>query len=100
MLSIFLQVLQNHPAAITSDHLQIQIDGISTDNIVYTITKKLAKEEGFLENLDKPGYKIHSFTQKDINDLKIIYHPPPYVETTETNYVFQFISKLMHTIYH
>lgn len=64
------------------------------------ITKKLAKEEGFLDNLDKPGYRIHSFTQKDINNLKIVYHPPPYLETSETNYVFQFISKLAHASYY
>lgn len=80
--------------------MQIQINGISTDDVVYTITKKLAKEEGFLENLDKPGYRIHSFTQRDINDLKIIYHPPPYLEASETNYVFQFISRLICISYY
>lgn len=55
------------------------------------ITKKLLKDEGFLESLDKPGYRLQSFTQKDVNNMRIVYHPPPYTDAAETQYYFQFV---------
>lgn len=55
------------------------------------ITKKLLKEEGFLENLDQPGIRLQSFTQNDIDTLKIIYHPPSYAGATEKQFMFQFV---------
>ncbi|XP_071043236.1 extracellular matrix organizing protein FRAS1 [Parasteatoda tepidariorum] len=86
-----MMVLQNHPATITNDHLLVHIDGIPSNDIVYMITKKLLNSEGTLENTDKPGERIQSFTQKDINDLKIVYHPPPLVASSEKEFTFKFV---------
>ncbi|XP_055951488.1 extracellular matrix organizing protein FRAS1-like [Argiope bruennichi] len=86
-----MMVLQNHPAIISSDHLSTQVNGISPNDIVYMITRKLLKEEGFLENLDQPGIRLQSFTQNDIDTLKIVYHPPPYGGASEKQFMFQFV---------
>ncbi|GIY35545.1 extracellular matrix protein FRAS1 [Caerostris darwini] len=86
-----MMVLQNHPATISSDHLLIEVNGISPNSIVYMITKKLLKEEGFLENLNQPGVKLQSFTQNDVDSMKIVYHPPAYGGTAEKQFVFQFV---------
>ncbi|KAF8770774.1 Extracellular matrix protein FRAS1 like protein [Argiope bruennichi] len=92
-LKIKVKVLQNHPAIISSDHLSTQVNGISPNDIVYMITRKLLKEEGFLENLDQPGIRLQSFTQNDIDTLKIVYHPPPYGGASEKQFMFQFVGK-------
>ncbi|KFM66219.1 Extracellular matrix protein FRAS1, partial [Stegodyphus mimosarum] len=86
-----MMVLQNHPATISSDHLSVQQSGVPSKDIVYMITKKLLKEEGFLENLDKPGIRLQSFTQRDVDEMKIVYHSPPYGEPNEKQFTFQFI---------
>ncbi|KAG8187463.1 hypothetical protein JTE90_009532 [Oedothorax gibbosus] len=86
-----IMVLQNHPASITNDHLLVQINDVSSNDIVYMIAKKLLKEEGILENLDQPGLMLQSFTQSDINNLKIVYHPPPYAGSSEKQFLFQFV---------
>ncbi|GIY36864.1 extracellular matrix protein FRAS1 [Caerostris extrusa] len=86
-----MMVLQNHPAIISNDHLLIEVNGISPNSIVYMITKKLLKEEGFLENLNQPGVKLQSFTQNDVDSMKIVYHPPAYGGTAEKQFVFQFV---------
>ncbi|GBN30546.1 Extracellular matrix protein FRAS1 [Araneus ventricosus] len=86
-----MMVLQNHPAIISSDRLSTQVNGISPNDVVYMITKKLLKEEGFLENLDQPGIRLQSFTQNDIDTLKIVYHPPPYGGASEKQFMFQFV---------
>lgn len=57
------------------------------------ITKKLLNSEGTLENTDKPGERVQSFTQKDIDDLKVAYHPPPLVASSEKEFVFKFVGK-------
>ena len=49
------------------------------------------KNEGHLENLDNPGQKISSFTQQSINNMKIIYHPPPFGGASEEHFNFTFI---------
>ncbi|GFY26068.1 extracellular matrix protein FRAS1 [Trichonephila clavipes] len=86
-----MMVLQNHPATISNDHLLVEVIGVPPSDIVYMITKKLLKEEGFLENSDQPGIRLQSFTQNDIDNLKIVYHPPPYGGTSEKQFMFQFV---------
>ncbi|GFS77940.1 extracellular matrix protein FRAS1 [Nephila pilipes] len=86
-----MMVLQNHPATISNDHLLVEVNGISPNDIVYMITKKLLKEEGFLENFDQPGTRLQSFTQNDIDNLKIVYHPPAYGGVSEKQFMFQFV---------
>ncbi|GFY74626.1 extracellular matrix protein FRAS1 [Trichonephila inaurata madagascariensis] len=86
-----MMVLQNHPATISNDHLLVEVIGVPPSDIVYMITKKLLKEEGFLENFDQPGIRLQSFTQNDIDNLKIVYHPPPYGGASEKQFMFQFV---------
>ncbi|XP_054717496.1 extracellular matrix organizing protein FRAS1-like [Uloborus diversus] len=85
-----IMVLQNHPAIITPDHLRTESSGTFPDDVIYVIIRKLLKDEGVLENLDNPGHQLQSFTQQDVDKMKIVYHPPPYLDSIETQFIFQF----------
>jgi hypothetical protein len=46
------------------------------DEIIYTITVHLKPSDGFLENKNFPLQPFTHFTQADVKNKKIIYHPP------------------------
>lgn len=46
------------------------------DSLTYHVTQPLPPEDGFLIRLEDPIHPIESFTQKDVDMLKIAYRPP------------------------
>ena len=79
---------------ITSQNLAyVDIDTDDHD-IVYTITRPLAQEEGTIENVEQAFRPVRRFTQDDINKNKIIYRPPvTEIGANEKEFSFQFRSK-------
>nr|XP_023647481.1 extracellular matrix protein FRAS1-like [Paramormyrops kingsleyae] len=56
--------------------LSFVVTEMPSENCIYNITIPLAQEQGTIEHKDKAYTPVYSFTQRDIDNGKILYRPP------------------------
>lgn len=74
--TLLLEVDQFVMTAITPEVLAAEDTETYRDNLVFNITRPLRYGEGEIVSTDDRNQAIHSFSQRDVQDLKIAYKPP------------------------
>lgn len=72
----FLDVQNFVLKSVTREVLSAEDKDGAAEDLVYHVTQAPALEDGFLVRLDEPTFPIESFTQRDVNLLKIAFRPP------------------------
>ena len=89
---LWRQVFENQIVPISSTHLAFSDQDTPPSGITYRITSLLNEEEGSVEHEDFPFKSILKFTQKDVDQGKILYRPPQQeIGTEEMTVSFKFV---------
>lgn len=68
--------MEKHLVPITSTSLSFTDRDTGPDGILFTISRPLRLQDGFVEHFERPTQALRSFTQDDVNNNRIIYRPP------------------------
>lgn len=76
MIWYLFQVFEDQVIPISTSDLSFHDPDTLDGEIIYTVTVPLKPSDGFLENKNFPLQPFTHFTQADVKNKKIIYHPP------------------------
>ncbi|XP_077361848.1 FRAS1-related extracellular matrix protein 2-like [Festucalex cinctus] len=90
MVMMMMEVSQFVVTALTPEMLAA--DDVEADprELVFNITLPLSYEEGYIISTDDQNQPITSFSQRDLQDLKIAYKPPSLDADTERIFQLEF----------
>lgn len=69
-------MLENQVVPITRSNLAFEATENEATGIYYNITRSLGRNDGRLENVERPGQPVLYFTQEDVDSNRIVYRPP------------------------
>ncbi|XP_049952198.1 extracellular matrix organizing protein FRAS1-like [Schistocerca serialis cubense] len=78
--NLVVSVPAGQATALSQHHLQLVAAGAASQDVLFHVQRPLTPDEGRLLHADRPLAPVNSFTQADVDALKIVYLPPQQVQ--------------------